>query len=94
MSRRERRVFSDEFKKQMIQLHLNGKSRKDILAEYDLNGSTFDTWLKQNQGSGSFKAMDNRTPEEEELIKLRKELQQLKMENDNLKQAALIMGRK
>ena len=43
MSRRECRVFTDEFKKQMIQLHLNGKPRKDILVEYDLNGSTFDT---------------------------------------------------
>ncbi|MSN75568.1 transposase, partial [Staphylococcus aureus] len=29
-----------------------------------------------------------------ELIKLRKEVQHLKMENDILKQAALIMGRK
>ena len=42
----------------------------------------------------SFKAEDNRTPEENELIKLRKENQRLKMENDILKQAALIMGRK
>jgi transposase len=37
---------------------------------------------------------DNRTAEENELIKLQKEIQQLKMENDILKQAALIMGRK
>lgn len=33
MSRHERRKFTDEFKKQMNQLHLNGKLRKDILAE-------------------------------------------------------------
>ena len=38
--------------------------------------------------------MDNRSDEENELIRLRKEVQQLKMENDILKQAALIMGRK
>ena len=37
---------------------------------------------------------DNRTPEQEELIRLRKENQQLRMENDILKQAALILGRK
>ena len=35
---------------------------------------------------------DNRTPEQEELIRLRKENQQLRMENDILKQAALILG--
>ena len=50
--------------------------------------------MKQSQASGSLKEKDNRTPEEEELIKLRKENQRLMMENDSLKQAALIMGRK
>ena len=44
--------------------------------------------------TGSFKEKDNRTPEQEELIRLRKENQRLAMENDILKQAALIMGRK
>ena len=49
---------------------------------------------KKADNSGSFHEKDNRTPEQEELIKLRKENQQLKMENDILKQAALILGRK
>ncbi len=55
--------------------------------------SLFDKWVKQADNSGSFHEKDNRTPEQEELIKLRKELQQLRMENDILKQAALILGR-
>lgn len=50
--------------------------------------------MKQSQTSGSFKEKDNRTPEEEELIKLRKENQRLLMENDILKQAAQVSGRK
>ncbi|WP_435368220.1 hypothetical protein [Paenibacillus polysaccharolyticus] len=37
---------------------------------------------------------EHRSPEENELIAMRKELQRLRMENDILKQAALIMGRK
>ncbi|KGR79679.1 transposase, partial [Ureibacillus massiliensis 4400831 = CIP 108448 = CCUG 49529] len=41
-----------------------------------------------------FKAEDNRSDEENELLELRKEVQRLRMENDILKQAALIMGRK
>ena len=56
--------------------------------------SLFNKWVKQAENSGSFHEKDNRTPEQEELIKLRKENQQLKMENDILKQAALILGRK
>ena len=52
------------------------------------------SWIREYEDSGSFKAADNRSDEENELIRLRKENQQLKMENDILKQAALIMGRK
>lgn len=94
MTKRERRTFTDEFKNQMVQLYFNGKRKSDIIREYDLTASALDKWIKQSQSTGSFREKDNRTPEEEELIKLRKENQQLKMENDILKQAALILGRK
>lgn len=92
--KRARRTFTKEFKGQMVQLFENGKPRADIIREYDLTASAFDKWVKQTQSSGSFSEKDNRTPEEAELIKLRKENQRLMMENDILKQAALIMGRK
>ena len=45
----------------------------------------FDKWVKQASNSDSFHEKDNRTPEQEELIRLRKENQQLRMENDILK---------
>ncbi|KXG74501.1 hypothetical protein AN619_23220 [Thermotalea metallivorans] len=94
MTKRERRTFTDEFKNQMVQLYLNGKRKSDIIREYDLTASALDKWINQSQSTGSFREKDNRTPEENELIRLRKENQQLKMENDILKQAALILGRK
>lgn len=94
MTRRTRRNFTPEFKEQLVQLHLHGKPRAEIVKEYDLTPSAFDRWVKQHQNSGSFSEKDNRSPEENELIKLRKELDQLRMENDILKQAALIIGRK
>ncbi|MED1440160.1 transposase, partial [Aeribacillus composti] len=70
-------------------LYENGKPRKDIIREYDLTPSALDKWIKQSQTSGSFKEKDNRSPEENELIQLRKENKRLLMENDILKQAAL-----
>jgi len=94
MIKRERRTFTDEFKQQMVQLYKSGKRRSDIISEYDLTPSALDKWIKQNNTSGSFKEKDNRSPEEQEMINMRKELQRLRMENDILKQAALIMGRK
>lgn len=90
----KRRTFSTEFKKQVVALYENGKSRKSIAEEYELTASALDRWIKQFRQSGSFQEKDNRSPEEEELIALRKRNKQLEMEVDILKQAALIMGRK
>ena len=92
--RKQRRNFSEDFKKQVVSLFNNGKSRSEIIKEYDLTPSAFNNWVKQYNNTGSFKAKDNRTDEENELIELRKRNRQLEMEVDILKQAALIMGRK
>ena len=93
-SRRPRRTYTDEFKNQLVQLHSNGKRKCDIVREYDIASSLLDKWIKQVTDTGSFKEKDNRTEEENELIQLRKQVKQLEMENDILKQAALILGRK
>ncbi len=94
MPKQQRRTFTAEFKKQMIQLYENGKSRAAIVEEYGLTASALDRWIKQTQTTGSFKEKDNRSSEDNELITLRKENQRLIMEVDILKQAALNMGRK
>lgn len=86
--------ITTEFKAQMVKLYESGKPRKDIISEYDLTPSALDKWIKQSQTSGSFKEKDNRSPEENELIQLRKENKRLLMENDILKQATLILGQK
>lgn len=94
MKQRERREYSEEFKKQMVALYESGKPSGEIIREYELTPSTFHKWVKNYNNSGSFKAKDNRTEEEKRLLELEKEVKQLRMENDILKQAALIMGRK
>lgn len=91
---RQRRTFTPEFKLQLVKLYENGKSRADIAREYDITPSALDRWIKNHNETGSFAAKDNRSEEENELMRLRKENQRLIMENDILKQAALIMGRK
>jgi len=86
--------YKKEFKKQIVTLINNGKKISEIIEEYGVSRSTVHKWKKDYNNSGSFKAKDNRSIEEKELIKLRKENNQLKMENDILKQAALILGQK
>ncbi len=92
--RRTRRTYTEEFKKQLVQLLNNGKPRAEILREYELTASSFDKWVKRINATGSSHDKDNRSPEERELLRLRKENQQLRMENDVLKQAALIFAQK
>ena len=92
--RRTKRIYSEEFKHQLVQLYNNGKPRTEIIREYDLTKSAFDQWIKRINATGSSRERDNRTPEEAELLRLRKENQLLKMENDVLKQAALIFAKR
>jgi len=92
--RRVRRSYSDEQKKQLVELFNHGKPRGEIVREYDLTASAFDKWVKRINATGSSHDKDNRTPEEQELLRLQKENRELRMENDVLKQAALIFARK
>ena len=86
--------YPEEIKRKVVALANNGKNQTEILNEYGMARSTLHKWIKDFNNSGSFSAKDNRSDKEKELIKLQKENKQLKMENDILKQAALIMGRK
>lgn len=78
MAKTQRRTYTDEFKDQMVKLYENGKPKREIMDEYKLTQTAFNTWIKISKNTGSFKAKGNRTPEE----------------NIILKQAALIIRRK
>lgn len=92
--KRPRRVYSEEQKKQLVELYNQGKPRSEIIREYSLTSSAFDKWVKRINATGSTLEKDNRTIQEQELLRLQKENRQLRMENDVLKQAALIFARK
>jgi len=86
--------YTDEFKRQIVNLQATGRSIADLSREYGISKASISTWCKQSATSGSFRASDNISDTEKELKKLQKENKRLLMENDILKQAALIMGRK
>ena len=94
MEKRPRRTFTEEFKKQMVDLYNTGKPRTEIAKEYDLSPSALDRWISRINKTGSSKEKDNRTEAEKELIALRKENAKLRLENEILKKAALIFATK
>jgi transposase len=86
--------YTEDFKKQIAKLRASGKLITDIVREYGITGSLVSAWHKQYMTSGTFTAEGNRSVEDKELRELRKENKRLLMENDILKQAALILARK
>jgi transposase len=88
------RYYNDEFKQKIVELRKSGKTVSELVQEYKLAKSTISMWEKQFSNSGKFTISANLSEGEKEIKVLRKENKQLKMENDILKQAALILARK
>ena len=91
---RHPRHCAESFKRRIVRLYENGRPAREIKDEYDISRSTLHRWVQGIRNSGSTKAADNRTPEQNEPVELRKRNRQLEMEVDVLKQAALIFARK
>ena len=88
------RHHDEAFKRQIVQSCESGKPSREIRAGHDIARSTPRRRVRGIRDSGSTKAADNRTPEQNEPVELRKRNRQLEMEVDVLKQAALIFARK
>ena len=91
---RHPRHFTDEFKRQIVDLYNAGKPKREAMDEYDLGKSTVERWIKSINATGSPRAADNRTPEQNRILELERENRRLRMEVDVLKQAAPICARK
>ncbi len=87
--RRQRRSFSDEFKAGAVRLVLDqGKSINQVAKELDLTASALGDWVARARADRSKGKTGLTAAEREELAKLRKEVRELRMERDILKEAA------
>ena len=90
-----RKRYDEDFKKQLVKIYNQGNhSYRSLGNEYGVSAPTIRTWVIRYNDSSSFKLDDNRTEKEKDLIELQKKVKQLEMENDILKQAALLLGKK
>lgn len=81
------RKFTEEFRRQIVQLYLAGKPRGELMAEYDLGSSTLSRWIKCYGEAGV-------TTEVAADATLERENKRLRMEAGVSKQAALMFARK
>ena len=93
-ARRPRRSFSEEFKAGAVRLVLDqGKSVSAVARDLDLTASALQAWVTQARADRSKGKTGLTTAEREELAKLRKQVRELTMERDILKEAAVIFAK-
>ena len=89
LSRRPRRAFTDEFRAGAVRLVLDeGKTIPQVARDLDLTQSALRTWVERARADRSKGKTGLTTAEREELAKLRKQVRELTMERDILKEAA------
>ena len=95
MGKRARRKCTAEYKAEVVRLVLDGgKSIGQVSRELDLTESAVRLWVKQARidgGQGPAGALT--TAERAELVALRREAKQLRMEREILKKAAAFFAK-
>ena len=90
-----KKYYEENFKKQIVKIYNQGNhSYKELSEQYGIAASTMRQWVIRYNNTRSFNAEDNKTDEEKRIKELEKKVKQLEMENDILKQAALLLGKR
>ena len=94
-ARRERRVFNDEYKQQVLELISAGdKSVSQVCRELDLTESSVRKWIKTDQSTNGIMTQNSLSEtDQQELVRLRTENKRLKMERDILKKATAFFAK-
>ena len=91
----QRKTYSAEFKLEAVRLlETSGKSAAQIERELDIGDGCLRRWKKELKDSGSqaFPGHGRVGPEQEELQRLKRELEMVRQERDILKKAVAIFS--
>ena len=85
--------YPREFKQQIIALHRAGRSPTELASEFEPTEESIRAWIKQAEGDDGLRSDGLTTSEKEELIRLRRENRQLRIEWEILSKAAAWFAR-
>ena len=88
---REYKSYDEDYKKNIVKLYENGKSVADIAREYGLNRKLIYVWKDKY---GTITTSTGEVTTNDEILKLKKELNEIKTENEILKKAVAIFTKK
>jgi len=93
-ARRTRRSFTDDYKAGAIRLVLDeGKTVAAAARDLGLTESSLRNWVEQARADRTTGRTGLTTAEREELMRLRKDVRELRMERDVLKKAAAFFAK-
>ena len=85
------KTYTEEFKKTIVELYENGNKNKSELArEYGTSECNIRTWIKKY---GKIKTSTGEITSNDEIIKMKKKIQEIETENEILKKALAIFSR-
>ena len=93
---KEQRTFTKEFKLEAVRLvQTSGKSITQVAGDLGIADSTLHHWCKlmAEQGEQAFPGSGHQTAQEEELRRLKRELEVVRQERDILKKVVHIYSR-
>jgi len=92
----ERRKYDREFKRMAVELLESGKTSKEIANDLGIRSELVNRWRREFKSNefGSFPGNGKQilTEEQKELVRLKRELADIKMERDILKKAVSIFS--
>jgi transposase len=93
-ARRPRRVFTPEFKAEIVELCQRGdRTIPQVVADFDLVDSAVRRWIEQAEIDAGTRPEGVSTDEKAELAALRAEIRQLREDNALLKRATAFFAR-
>jgi transposase len=89
------RIYDKEFKMNAVKLYKSGKKAADVCRDLGIPDATFYYWIEQygQEEENSFRGSGKPKASNEETMRLRKELEDVKLERDILKKAVAIFSK-
>jgi transposase len=88
-----RKPYPPEFRQQMVELVRAGRTPEELSREFEPTAQSISNWVAQADRDGGKRKEGLTTVEREEMVRLRRENRQLKLEREILKKAAAWFAR-
>lgn len=82
--------YDEDFKKTIVELYESGKKIADLSREYGIGHTNIRNWINKYQ---TITTSTGEITNNDEILKLKKELQQVQLENEILKKAVAIFSK-